>query len=97
MIGFAVPLRGALRGMNLIRRARGRRSIACLCIVVVLVAALMPGAATLDYAIPEPGWVLLPDLATPSESTPSLTFVGSRAAVVPSLPGRAPPTLSLRS
>lgn len=83
--------------MNPLRRTGTHRSVACLCIAVVLVAALMPGAVALDYAVPEPAWVLLPDLGTRTKSTPPLTVVGSGTAVVPSLPGRAPPPLSLHA
>ena len=79
------------------RRAGARRSFAVLCIAVVLIAALMPGVAGLDCAIPEPGWVLLPDLATLAVQLPSRAFAVVVAALVPPLPGRAPPTLPLHS
>jgi hypothetical protein len=80
--------------MNPLRRTRTHRSVACLCLAVVLVAAFLPGFAVLDYAIPEPGWVLLPDLATPGVPLPSRAFAGVAGHVVPPLPGRAPPTPS---
>lgn len=44
--------------------SRSRKSIAFLCIALVLLAGVLPGVSALDYAVPEPGWVLLPDLAT---------------------------------
>lgn len=82
--------------MNPLRRTGTHRSVACLCIAVVLVAALMPGAAALDYAIPEPGWVLLPDLARLTDAPQPPTFHRWGVAVVPPLPGRAPPSISIR-
>jgi hypothetical protein len=42
---------------------RSRTSVACLCIVVVAVAAFLPGAAAFDHAVPVLPWILLPDLA----------------------------------
>lgn len=42
---------------------RSRTSVACLCIVVVALAAFLPGVAAVDYAVPVLPWVLLPDLA----------------------------------
>lgn len=77
--------------MRPMRRAGARRSVAGLCIAVVLVAALLPGFAVLDYAIPEPGWVLLPDLSIRSVPGPSRACAPTIAAVVPPLPSRAPP------
>jgi hypothetical protein len=44
--------------------SRSRKSIAYLCIAVVVLAAVLPGVSALEYAVPQPGWVLLPDLAT---------------------------------
>ena len=54
------------------RRRSSRTSIAYVCIVVVALAAFLPGVATLDYVVPELPWTLLPDLAA--------------AAVVPTAP-----------
>lgn len=66
-----------------------RRSVAYLCIVVVALAAFLPGVAAFDYAVPELPWVLLPDLAVtivlpvapPCDEQPSslLSLVSSRA------------------
>jgi hypothetical protein len=68
---------------------RSRTSVACLCIVVVALAAFLPGVAAFDYAVPELPWILLPDLAAiafvpaalPCEEQPSslLSLVSSRA------------------
>ena len=68
---------------------RSRTSVACLCIVLVALAAFLPGVAAFDYAVPELPWILLPDLAAtavvptalPSDEQPSslLSLVSSRA------------------
>ncbi len=68
---------------------RSRTSIAYLCIVVVALAAFLPGVAAFDYVVPVLPWILLPDLADvtvvpvapPSDEQPSslLSLVSSRA------------------
>ena len=68
---------------------RSQRSVACLCIVVVALAAFLPGVAAFDYAVPALPWILLPDLAAtavvpavpPCDEQPSslLSLVSSRA------------------
>jgi hypothetical protein len=40
---------------------RPNRSVAGLCIAVIVLAAFLPGVSSLDYALFEPQWVLLPD------------------------------------
>jgi hypothetical protein len=42
---------------------RSRSSVAYLCIVVVALAAFLPGVAAFDYVVPQLPWILLPDLA----------------------------------
>jgi hypothetical protein len=69
--------------------SRSRKSVACLCLVVVALAACLPGVAPLDAAVPALPWTLLPDLAAaavvplaPScDEQPSsqLSLVSSRA------------------
>jgi hypothetical protein len=71
---------------------RSRTSVACLCILVVALAAFLPGAAAFDYAAPELPWILLPDLAAAAtvpvaplcDEQPSslLSLVASRAPPV---------------
>ena len=68
---------------------RSRTSVAYLCIVVVALAAFLPGVAAFDYVVPELPWILLPDLAVtavvlvvaPCDEQPSslLSLVSSRA------------------
>ena len=72
---------------------RSRTSVACLCIVVVALAAFLPGVAAFDYVVPELPWILLPDLAVtavvlvapPCDEQPSslLSLVASRAPPLP--------------
>jgi peptidoglycan/LPS O-acetylase OafA/YrhL len=50
-----------VQGSDMSRRSR--TSVAYLCIVVVALAAFLPGVAAIDYAVPELPWILLPDLA----------------------------------
>ena len=68
---------------------RSRTSVAYLCIVVVALAAFLPGVAAFDYVVPELPWILLPDLAVTAvvfiaplcDERPSslLSLVSSRA------------------
>jgi hypothetical protein len=72
---------------------RPRRSVAILCIAVVALTAFLPGVCALDYAVPQPSFVLLPDLAASvvphdtSSPDPRPVFLGRRA------PSRAPPAI----
>jgi hypothetical protein len=68
---------------------RPNRSVAGLCIAVIVLAAFLPGVCTLDYALFEPQWVLLPDevpvaVYSPvapgdEQPVPLLSLVASRA------------------
>lgn len=70
---------------------RTRRSVVFLCIAVIALTAFLPGGASADYAIPEPQWILLPDLAVVliSFTTPAPDELSSPLS--PVLPSRAPP------
>ena len=69
--------------------SRTRTPVACLLIIVVALAAFLPGVAAFDYVVPELPYVLLPDLAATavvlvapvSNEQPSslLSLVSSRA------------------
>ena len=68
-----------------------RTSVAYLCIVVVALAAFLPGVAAFDYVVPELPWTLLPDLAVTA-----VIFVAPRCDEQPSsllslVSSRAPP------
>jgi len=65
---------------------RSRTSVAYLCIVVVALAAFLPGVAVFDYVVPELPWILLPDLA-----------VSAVVLVAPSCDEQPSPLLSLVS
>jgi hypothetical protein len=73
------------------RGTRRRNSVAWLCITAVLLAALVPGVSALDSAIAEPGFILLPDLATSQRPRVAEPLVAPSAPFVPPDPGRAPP------
>lgn len=70
---------------------RPRRPVAYLCIAAVLLAAVMPGLSAADLAIPEPGWILLPDAGalTPVATLP-VASPEPQATLTPCA-GRAPP------
>ena len=65
--------------------------MAGLCLVVLVVAAFLPGGAALDYAVFELPWVLLPD-DTPVASGIAVTRCDEQPASLLSLvSSRAPP------
>ena len=73
---------------------RSRTSVACLCIVVVALAAVLPGVAAIDYAVPELPWILLPDLAA-TAAIPVAPLADEQPSSLLSLvSSRAPPLLS---
>ncbi len=74
---------------------RPRRSVAGLCIAVIVLAAFLPGVCALDYALFEPQWVLLPDEVTVALDIP---VASSDEQTVPLLslgPSRGPPSSPL--
>ena len=68
---------------------RPNRSVAGFCIAVILCAAFLPGICSIEFAVFDPQWVLLPDevsvavdrpVASCDEQTiPLLSLVASRA------------------
>jgi hypothetical protein len=64
-----------------------------LCIAVVALAAFIPGALMLVWALVDPGWVLLPDLASVPLEVPDRTHPERLLALLAVLPSRAPPSL----
>ena len=74
---------------------RPSRSLVGLCVAVIALAAFLPGVSSLDYAMYEPQWILLPDEA------PIPLFVAATPAneqprpLLSLLPSRAPPTFPL--
>lgn len=83
--------------MTPLRRRRTRRIVACLCAAAVLLAALIPGAGVLDYAIPSPEWVLLAYLPAGLDALPVEVPLPREAACVIPLRGRAPPAVGFLS
>jgi hypothetical protein len=74
---------------------RPNRSVAGLCIAVILLAAFLPGVSSLDYAVVEPQWVLLPDEVSVALDS-ALTLCDEQPAPLLSLASsRAPPSRPL--
>lgn len=74
---------------------RPSRPVAAFCIAVIVVAALLPGAAWIDVALNEPIWVLLPD-DTPAELAPVVVSPDEQPLELFSvLASRGPPAISL--
>ena len=69
--------------------SRPNRSVAGLCIVVIVLAAFLPGISSFDCALVDPQWVLLPDevcvavcptvAPCDEQPVPLLSLVSSRA------------------
>jgi hypothetical protein len=76
-------------------RGRSRTSVAYLCIVVVALAAFLPGVAAFEYVVPELPWILLPDLAA-SAFVPATPLGDEQPSSLLSLvSSRAPPRTTL--
>jgi hypothetical protein len=70
---------------------RLRRPVAVLCIAVVALAAFLPGVSAADYAVFEPSFVLLPDLASVFVPEPPDRSSEQPRSLLALLPSRAPP------
>ena len=73
---------------------RPNRSIVGLCVVVIALAAFLPGVSSLDYAF-EPQWILLPDEAPVALCIIATPGIEQPRPLLSLLPSRAPPTFSL--
>ena len=49
---------------------RPNRSVVGLCVVIIAVAACLPGMHALGQALTEPQWVLLPELVSVAHQSP---------------------------
>ena len=74
---------------------RSRKSVACLCLVVVVLAGCLPGMAAFDYAVPEPQWILLPDLGAATVGPVAHTADEQPSSLLSLVSSRAPPHASL--
>lgn len=75
--------------------SRPNRSVACLCVAVVALAAFLPGVSALQVAVLEPHWVLLPD-QTPVPAPMAMPAGDEQTlSLVPVPPSRGPPFLPL--
>jgi hypothetical protein len=70
---------------------RSRTSVACLCIVVVALAAFLPGAAAFDYVVPALPWILLPDLAAAAAVPAAPSGDEQPSSLLSLVSSRAPP------
>ena len=73
---------------------RSRTSVAYLCIVVVALAAFLPGVAAFEYAVPVLPWILLPDLAVTAVAQVAPPCDEQPASLLSLVSSRAPPTFS---
>jgi hypothetical protein len=72
---------------------RSHRRVIGLCVVVIAVAAFLPGISALDFALLEPQWVLLPD-DTPVAPGPAVASCDEQPVpLLRVLSSRAPPAL----
>lgn len=73
---------------------RSRTSVAYLCIVVVALAAFLPGVAAFDYAVPVLPWILLADRAEAVLSFAAPAGDEQPSSLLSLVSSRAPPTRS---
>jgi hypothetical protein len=59
-----------------------------------MLAALLPGLTVESWSVPEPPWILLPDLAGREQPAPPIDFDLVRPPALAPEAGRAPPTSS---
>jgi hypothetical protein len=74
---------------------RPRRSVAGLCIAVIVLAALLPGISAVEYALFEPLWVLLPDEAPVAVVSSIVCGDEQPVPLFGLLSSRAPPSFSV--
>jgi len=70
---------------------RARRPLAIVCLVVVALGMVAPGAAVLDATVPAPDYVLLPQLEPLDRVTADPVGIEQPHSFRPALPERAPP------
>jgi hypothetical protein len=68
-----------------------RRTVTYLCVAALLLAAVLPGLAAVDYVVPNPGWVILPAFSPAPPVRPVLVAAEQPRSLAASLPSRAPP------
>ncbi len=72
---------------------RPNRSVACLCIAVVALTALLPGLSAFTDAVFEPRWVLLLDQTPATPALVAATGDEQTLSLLPLAPSRGPPSL----
>ena len=74
---------------------RPQRSVAGLCIAVIVLAALLPGISAFVSAIVDPQWVLLPEPAPIGVDITPVRCDEQLVSLFALLPSRAPPSTPL--
>ena len=74
---------------------RPNRTVAGVCIAVIVVAAFLPGLSSFDYALFEPLWVLLPDETPVAVRTAAVPCDEQPAPLLSLVSSRAPPSRPL--
>lgn len=74
---------------------RSRTSVAYVLVVVVALAAFLPGVAAFDYAVPELPYVLLPDLAAVAVVPVAPLLYDQPSSLLSLVSPRAPPRTAL--
>ena len=74
---------------------RPHRSVAGFCVVVIVLAAFLPGFCALDYALFEPQWVLLPDEVVVAVDSPLVRVDEQPVSLLSLVSSRGPPSRPL--
>jgi hypothetical protein len=74
---------------------RPRRSVVGLCVAVIVLSAFVPGLSAFEYALLEPGWVLLPDEVAVAVDFPVAHCDEQPASLLSLVSSRAPPAVPL--
>ena len=74
---------------------RPHRSVAGFCVVVIVLAAFLPGFCALDYALFEPQWVLLPDEVVVAVDSPLVPVDEQPVSLLSLVSSRGPPSRPL--
>ena len=74
---------------------RPNRSVAGFCVLVIVLAAFLPGFCALDYALFEPQWVLLPDEVVVAVDSPLVPVDEQPVSLLSLVSSRGPPSRPL--
>ena len=74
---------------------RPHRSVAGFCVVVIVLAAFLPGVSVVGYATFEPQWILLPEEVVVALDLPVVRCDEQPVSFLSLVDSRGPPSLSL--